>query len=415
MSFVLTHPIGNNNLRAVLKVMLDENLLAEFNTTIAVSPKNPVLKLLPGNVKRELLRRSYDVPAAKVHSYPFFEAARLLLPRFGFSSPVEHEVGWASVDAVYQNFDAAVARRLPQLARKHKLTGVYAYEDGALSTFKEAKSLGLRCVYDLPIAYWSTGHKLMQEEAERMPEWSLTLGGGVKDSEKKRERKTKEMELADVVVGPGDFVLNSLPEWAMSKKLVMSPFGSPDTAYGNERSPDRSIGDSKKPLRVLFVGSMGQRKGLGDLFRAIKLLNRKDVELVVLGSLLAPMEFYRSQYADFIYEAGRPNDEVLAVMRSCDVFCLPSIVEGRALVMQEAMSQGLPIIITPNSGGSDLVIEGETGYLVPIRDAESIAEKIAWFADNRDKISAMGEKARAHASRYTWSNYAKGVLDGIRS
>lgn len=412
MKFLLMHPNGNNNVRALLQVMLDENLLAEFNTAIAVNSSSSLLKLLPGKLRVELLRRSFVVPKNKIHLYPFLETARLMLPRLGFPGAVRHETGWASLDAVFQNFDLAVARRLPDLAKKKGVTAVYAYEDGALATFKKAKSLGIKCIYDLPIAYWATGHKLQREEALRLPDWAATLGGGIHDSEKKLERKTQEMELADAVIGPGDFVLNSLPEWARKKELIMSPFGSPD----NKHQPiDYVEKSAKRPLRVLFVGSMGQRKGLGDLFAAVKLLNRKDVELVVLGSLLAPMEFYRSQYKDFTYESGRPNDQVLALMRSCDVFCLPSIVEGRALVMQESMSQGLPLIITPNTGGEDLVVEGETGFLIPIRSPEAIAEKIAWFADNREKIPAMGEKARLHASRYTWKNYAKRIIDGVRA
>jgi glycosyltransferase involved in cell wall biosynthesis len=410
MGFVLMHPTGNSNVRAILGGMLNENLLAEFNTAIAVSPSNPFLKFFPANIRAELLRRSFDVPRNKIHQYPLRDAARLILPRIGLSSAVKHEIGWASLDAVYQNFDAAVAKRLPSLAKKYELKGIYAFEDGALATFKQAKALGIKCIYDLPIAYWGTGRKLMQQEAQRLPEWAVTLGGGIQDSEKKLERKTQEMELADVVVGPGDFVLDSVPEWARNKKLVMSAFGSPQ-----KKIQPTAEKKSNRPLRVLFVGSMGQRKGLGDLFNGMKLLNRKDVELVVLGTLLAPMEFYREQYRDFVYETSRPNDQVLALMKSCDVFCLPSIVEGRALVMQESMSQGLPLIITPNTGGADLIIEGETGFLIPIRNPAAIAEKISWFADNRDKISAMGEKAREHAARYTWANYAKQVIDGIKA
>ena len=97
-------------------------------------------------------------------------------------------------------------------------------------------------------------------------------------------------------------------------------------------------------------------------------------------------------------------------MADCDLFCLPSIAEGRALVMQEAMSQGLPIIITPNTGGADLVVPGETGFLVPIRSPEAIADRIQWFVDNRREIPRMGEAARAHAAKYTWETYAGMVV-----
>ena len=127
------------------------------------------------------------------------------------------------------------------------------------------------------------------------------------------------------------------------------------------------------------------------------------------------LDFYRREYAGFTHEKGRPHAEVLALMRSCDVFCLPSIVEGRALVMQEAMSQGLPIVITPNTGGADLVVEGETGFLVPIRSPEQIAAKLAWLNQHRPELVAMKDKAAQHAAAYSWKRYGEVVVDAIRA
>jgi glycosyltransferase involved in cell wall biosynthesis len=125
------------------------------------------------------------------------------------------------------------------------------------------------------------------------------------------------------------------------------------------------------------------------------------------------MTFYQNQLKHFTYERGRPHADVLALMRTCDVFCLPSIVEGRALVMQEAMSQGLPIIITPNTGGEDLVVDG-SGFLVPIRSAEAIAEKLEWFLANRSQIAAMREVAKAHAATYSWEQYGRTITDRLK-
>jgi len=156
---------------------------------------------------------------------------------------------------------------------------------------------------------------------------------------------------------------------------------------------------------VLFAGSMSQRKGLGDLFAAMKLLDRPDVELVVMGSPVAPMAFYRRELPGFIHEPPRPHQAVLQLMRSCDVLVLPSIIEGRALVMQEAMSQGLPVIITPNTGGEDLVEEGRTGFLVPIRSPRAIAERLDWFADSPEETQHMGQLAQRKAEGYRWDNY----------
>ncbi len=177
----------------------------------------------------------------------------------------------------------------------------------------------------------------------------------------------------------------------------------------------RPIGPMRAPLRVLFAGALTQRKGLADLFAAMKLVNSRDVELVVMGSLLRPLSWYRAQFSPFTYEAPRPHAEVLRLMQSCDVLVLPSIVEGRALVQQEAMACGLPVIATRNAGAEDLIVEGETGFLVPIRSPEAIAEKISWCAANRATVSGMGIAAQDRAAKLTWRGYGEKVLAAIRA
>jgi glycosyltransferase involved in cell wall biosynthesis len=415
MKIVLSHPTGNRNVRAVISAFVGAEYLFEFNTTLAANPGASWLKILPVGIRQEWLRRTFPAPLDQIWMHPCREILRMLLPNIGFGRYVTHETGWASIDAVYKDFDKAVAGRLLQKSKMNKLSAVYAYEDGALATFKQAKALGLTCIYDLPIAYWETGRRLMFDEAERLPKWAYTLCGGIRDSVAKLERKTQELELADMVVGPGQFVMNSLPDWAKEKEVVMVPFGSPEGKNDLKLQKEKQKKLFDVPLRVLFVGSMGQRKGLGDLFAAIRLLNRSDIELVVMGSLMAPMEFYRREFPDFIYEPGRPHDQVLALMRTCDVLCLPSIVEGRALVMQEAMSQGLPLIITPNTGGEDLIKDdGSTGFLVPIQSPQAIAEKLSWLLEHRAEMPEMGRMAKEHASTYTWERYGEKIVDSIR-
>lgn len=354
----------------------------------------------------DIRRRSFQ-PELKsfTHSAPIHEIGRILSNKLGFSKFTRHEIGAFCLDTVYQQLDKKVSRRLKK-SKGSGIDAIYAYEDGALHSFTVAKELGITCIYDLPIAYWETGRKLLQEEAERLPNWAVTLGGGIKDSAAKLERKRKELELADVVIGPGEFVMNSLPDWARSKKLIVSPFGSPQT----KKDLVFKKRNFEKPLRILFVGSMGQRKGLGDLFSAVKILKNENVELVVLGSLLAPMEFYKKEFSNFIYEPCRSHEDVLKLMQTCDIFCLPSIVEGRALVMQEAMSQGLPLIITPNTGGEDLINENETGFLIPIRSPQAIAEKIMWCVNNRTSVEEMGHQARCWTEKYTWEKYSEKIV-----
>jgi len=410
MKLLLSHPAGNQNVRAMLDGLETAGMLARFSTTLAVSPDSLALKLVPEGLSRDLLRRRFKVPREKILQHPWREVARAVCNKIDWSYPLRHEEGFASIDGVLQDFDRFTAGVLPKVHRQHGLGAVYTYEDSALDTFKAAKALDLKCVYDLPISYWEVGRRLMEDELQRLPAWAGAMGGGMSDSPAKLERKAQELALADLVVVPSRFVADSLPSWAAQKAKVLSPFGSPISTG----APSREAPDASRPLRVLFVGSMGQRKGLADLFQAMQLLKGENIELIVMGSLLADLDFYRSQYPGFTHEKGRPHAEVLKLMRSCDVFCLPSLYEGRALVMQEAMSQGLPVVITPNTGGEDLVIEGKTGFLVPIRSPEKIAEKLSWFNQNRQELPAMKEAAMQHAASYTWPNYSQVVIDAIR-
>lgn len=411
MKVLLSHPAGNQNLRAMLTGLDAAGMLSRFATTLAAPPQSSLaMRWMPASVRRELSRRHFDVAHEKILQHPGRELARTACGKLGWNHFLRHEQGFASVDGVLHDFDRFVARALPRVHAREPLGAVYSYEDSALDSFKAAGQLGVRRVYDLPISYWETGRRLMREEAERLPAWAGMLGGGIIDSEAKLQRKVEELELADLVVVPSQFVADSLPAWAAAKATVLSPFGSPSAT--SEWS--REAIDPARPLRVLFVGSMGQRKGLADLLKAMRLLDGENVELVVMGAPLADLDFYRREYAGFTYEKGRPHAEVLALMRSCDVFCLPSLYEGRALVMQEAMSQGLPLVITPNTGGQDLVVEGQTGFLVPIRAPERIAEKLAWFNQNRQQLLAMKEAAVRHAAGYTWKSYSDTVIDAIR-
>lgn len=406
---LFSHPTGNANVRAALGGLLEAGALKEFHTSIAAFSGNVWDRLGQSRWGREFQRRQFDDRLRPLTvQHPFRELGRMLASRANLAGLNRHEAGSFCIDAVYRAQDRQTARRLRRASRH--FTGVYTYEDAALETLTAAKDLNLGRVYDLPIAYWKTLRQLLAEETDRLPEWKITLGGGVQDSEAKLNRKTRELELAQVVVCPSQFVADSLPPDVRSgKKIVIAPFGSPAPGPARQRYSARG----RKKLRVLFAGSMSQRKGLGDLFTAIRLLNRSDVELVVLGAPQASMEFYRKELGRFVHEPGRPHTQVLELMRSCDVFCLPSIVEGRALVMQEAMSQGLPLIITPNTGGEDLVVEGVTGFMVPIRRPDRIAVRIAWFADNRSALPDMSRAAQTKAGELTWERYGQIVASSV--
>jgi glycosyltransferase involved in cell wall biosynthesis len=383
--------------RALLTALETGGWDYRFFTSVGFAREEWWMRAFPAGLRTELSRRAYEVPRERISRRVGTEFGRLVAQRLGRAKQ-------GSVDRTYTDLDESVARRLK--AAKNPPAVVYSYEDGSRRTFEAAAECGVRRFYDLPIAHYATTRHLLEREAERWPRWARTLGAP-NDSPEKIERKARELELADCIVCPSNFVLESLPERIHSKKqIVVSPFGSPIV-------PVRERSESGK-LRVLFAGSLTQRKGLADLFAAVRLLRSPNIELVVMGACAAPLDFYFREYREFTYEPPRAHSSFLETMLSCDVLALPSIVEGRALVQQEALACGLPIIITRNAGGEDLVIEAETGFLVPAGSPESIAEKIEWFSTHRSELRDLRASCRAKAAEYTWASYATRILDAVK-
>ena len=405
---LISHPTGNNNFREVSYAFFENSQLCELHTCIAACGGNFFHQLadLPGlsEVKR---RACSDALYSYLRLHPWREIARLAVGRLGIDFQNRLMSGFFSVDALYRSFDKNVSKRV----RKSKASAVYCYEDGALETFRAAKKNGAKCIYDLPIAFWRVSRALLDEEAERLPAWRRTLVGTF-DSADKLARKDEELDLADMVICPSRFVFDSIPDSVRaSKKICVIPFGSPDVS----QITNNKKRESSSKLRVLFAGSMSQRKGLADVFAAFKLLDPTKYELHVMGAPIDNLSFYYNQCSNFIHHPTRSNEKVLELMRSCDVFVLPSIVEGRALVQQEAMSCGLPIIVTKNAGGEDLVEDGKAGFLVPIRSPLAIVEKLEILQRDRELLTYMSSAAKEKSQQLNWASYRLKISQALAS
>jgi glycosyltransferase involved in cell wall biosynthesis len=376
----VSHPQVNQYVRALLAALDEKGKLQEFHTTLAIG------------------RRSVEIRGSrqKIRQHPYREILRLIAQRIGQEWLIRQGSSLASSDAVAIEFDRQVAKSLTCCS------AVYCYEDSAFETFRVAERLGLRRFYELPILYWETARRLLRTEAERYPNWEPTLQA-TRDSAAKLERKAKELRMADLVICPSRQVQESLPAGTVS---CVAEYGCAASAA------TRPVRHSTR-LRVLFVGTMTQRKGLADLFTAMKRLDRSDIELIVLGTPLLPLTFYRQEYPGFRYEATRPTEQVRELMLSCDVLVLPSIVEGRAMVQMEALSCGLPIVVTPNAGAEDLVEPGRTGFLIPIRAPEALAERIGWIADHREWIDDMRPSILEKARQSSWQRYSNKILSVV--
>ena len=388
--FVVSHPTGNSFVRALLEELEKNQLLEKFYTTIgAGSSINPLVKVLSQ-------KRGYAIPDGKISRQWFPELVRLLAR--GDQSKKRKRT-----DHSYLALDKKVSSKLT----KEGTQVLHAYEDGAYYSFKRAKELGIQCSYELPIAHWATVRRLLAVEAERYPQWEPTLES-TREPEEKLFSKEEELRMADRITCPSQFVLDSIPSEIKQKTpCQISPFGSPKS----DPPSKEMVTNSSNCLKLLFVGSMSQRKGLADLFEAMKLLKKEPVTLSVLGQPSLPLEFYRKQFSDFQYFPPCSNQKVREIMMKHDILVLPSIVEGRALVQQEALSCGLSIIATRNSGGEDLVEEGLTGHLAPIRSPEKLAQCIVKNLEEINSLKEMKMKCVKKAEQYSWKKYASRIIE----
>src|SRR5262249_31028803 len=96
------------------------------------------------------------------------------------------------------------------------------------------------------------------------------------------------------------------------------------------------------------------------------------------------------------------------VFQRSDVFVFPTLSEGSALVTYEALSCGLPVITTPNAGS--VVRDGREGFLVPIRDVETLCDRLARLRANPALPASLGRAARARAEEFPWSRYRSGLI-----
>lgn len=406
---LLSHPTGNQYTRNAARALLEGNLLAEFWTSVAWRSDGIINHFLPKGLRTQLARRTFrDLPTQYVRTTPWLELGRFATPRLGLAHLTRHEIGCFSVDAVFKDFDRRVANRVRRL---ENLTCVFAGEDFALETLEAARVRGLSRVYELPIGYWRAAQALYREEAEREPEWASTLGG-LSDSAAKLERKDRELRAADVVLVPSTFARDTLALLpGPAPTVLVNAYGAPRAVEEQHLATRRG----SKKLKVLFAGALGQRKGLSYLLAAVERL-QGSVELTLLGrktsQACAPLDAATNKHR---WIPSAPHQEVLDEMERHDVLVFPSLFEGMALVVLEALSRGLPVIATKHSGAADLLREGIDGFIVPIRSTEAIAERLEMLVRDRGLLAEMKREARITALKYSWEAYRKRLLDLIRN
>ncbi len=395
MKIVFSHVTGNPNSKQAALCLAENDWLEECHTTLSWNDHGLIPAALPASLRSQLQKRAFPGlvrPFLRLH--PLWELLRLVLRNR--TLPFIQKFG--GIDHVAERFDHAVAKAV---GTREKPCAVYAYMDAAEQSFRAAKKLGGRTIYELPTPYWRATREIVRAEAMSLPAWAATLPALEEDSPK-MQRRDRELQLADLILVPSNFVRDSLNEAPGLRGMIeVVPYGCPPPS-----EQISSVTSEGQPLRVLFVGSLNQGKGLSYLEEAMRRIGGKAI-LTVIGSPTSslPCPALRAFLTQNRHLSGLSNAEVLQEMKSHDVLVLPSLYEGLALVVLEALSQGLAVITTPHSGIEGLLKHGEECLIIPPRDAGQLADNLTMLINNPFKLALLKEAATTASRRLSWNQY----------
>jgi glycosyltransferase involved in cell wall biosynthesis len=194
------------------------------------------------------------------------------------------------------------------------------------------------------------------------------------------------------------------------------PRGRIEVVYNGVDLPANGGYRRNDPARIGEVARLCDVKGQRELLRAVARL--PEARLVLAGRDLEQGGAFQDELERESERLGIRervefgfHDDVPALLETLDVVALPSWTEGLPLVLLEAMARGRPVVATPVGGTPELVLDGETGLLVPPRDPEALAAALRRLLEDPDLARRLGEAGRARvAERFTAAAQARRIL-----
>jgi glycosyltransferase involved in cell wall biosynthesis len=219
-------------------------------------------------------------------------------------------------------------------------------------------------------------------------------------------KEEAEYEEADAIFVPSTFARQSFLDAGIEpRKVVAIPIG----IRLEEFFPAPKRDDT---FRVLCVAMISLRKGIGYLLEAMSRLELPNSEVVLRGTILPESRRILSRYeGQFTLQPPLSRSGMRDLYSQASVLVLPSIEDGFGQVIVQAMACGVPVIATTNTGGPDVITDGKDGFIVPIRDAGAIAERLEYLYRNPDARAQMGQAALETVRAWNgWGRYTNQVL-----
>ena len=362
---------------------------AMYNTRQGVS------RLL-GSASQRYRRRCHpDLDPALVEAVPWFDWTKQLArgPLRGARLELQ---SWAN-----DQFDRTVARKL---RRYDMATVIHGFEASSLYTFRQGRRMGLATVLDVPSATeWFARAVSCEAAAAGLAPRPATARWA--------DYLQRERDLADWLFVGAEQVRRCLMENGVdNRRIVTIPYAA-DPAIFRPAAPERQDG----VFRVVFAGHIGLRKGVRHLLEAFSRLRLSNAELVLIGQPDADGRALMERYAGVHrWIPSVPQAGLADWFRRSSVFAFPSLAEGSAFVIYEAMCAGLPVIVSAQSGS--VVRDGQDGLILPQVDATNLALALQKLFDDRGLARDMGTSGRQRILQgFTWQHYQQRLAAAYRA
>lgn len=224
-------------------------------------------------------------------------------------------------------------------------------------------------------------------------------------------REEREYALAGRILVLSRFAEESFAAEGISQsRLTVLPLG----AQMEHFRPSSEVVDARcgrilsgEPIRVLFVGALSFQKGMQDIASILRSPANEHFRFRFVGPV--PQEARElvgalRPFAEFIPK--QPQHELPASYGWGDLFVFPTIQDGFAVVLAQANAAALPILTTPNCCGPDLIREGRTGWVLPIRSPQAFIERLHWCDTHREELAEMVRNIYQQFQPRTWADVA---------
>ncbi|WP_025725315.1 glycosyltransferase family 4 protein [Acholeplasma granularum] len=328
----------------------------------------------------------------------------LLLRRVDKKKKIYHKYYGRVVD----NFNKKLARYI--IRNKYDIVISFDINSEKLFTILEKKAPNIIRILDMSAPNLVFMDSIFREELNSNPLSSADLlrDFNRRDYKTNIEKSKKEIDLAHYFLVASKFTNESLMfSGVKESKIYQCTYGIDVNKFtpGKLQNTDR--------LRCTFMGAITAKKGCSYLFEAITMLKEESIQFNIIGGY-NKNDYYYKNFQDICNFTGHIlKDKVIEYLQDTDVFIFPSLADGFGFAALEALSCGVPVIVSSNAGISDIIIDEFNGFKIESRSSKEIEKKIRWFNKNLDKLPQMKINARKSAIEMTWEKYGKDIDNAI--